>query len=245
MVGVQSATPWAVAAGVGWRPTPSLLLAATGEWSAALRYDRFQVDAFSEGPANVIRAIEHRMSWNAALGLEWLVDPRVPIRAGAFTNRSSAPPVPAQSARRVSPQVSMVGATLSVGYLGDQRSFNVGAEYAVGSGHDSVLAESAQWDSGFVRVEREQQRFMLFLCGAMAFAQGTAKDQIKRRFLTKPPAAITPPVAPSAGPSPAPTPPSDSAPGLVPTPNPTPAPTSAPGSAPPTRDASGNEGPRG
>lgn len=232
LVGVQSATPWAVAAGLGWRPTPSLLVAATGEWSAALRYDRFQVDAFSDGPANVVRTIEHQMSWNAALGLEWLVDPKVPIRAGAFTNRSSAPPVPLQSDRRVSPQVSMMGATLSVGYIGDQRSFNVGAEFAVGSGHDSVLSETAQWDSGFVRVEREQQRFMLFLSGAMAFAQETAKEQIKRRFLTKPPAADEPPSSPGTAPAPSPAPSPDPPATQTPSPSPAPAPSASPNSAP-------------
>jgi hypothetical protein len=115
------------------------------------------------------------------VGGEYRIAPRWPWRFGVFTNRTSAPEVPAQPSGLEAPHVDLYGITSSLGYLGDDRSLNLGFEVQYGTGHD-VVSESLDSlldEAGFARVGREEWRVVIFIAGAAAFAKSTAKELIK------------------------------------------------------------------
>ncbi len=183
---VQTVYPWSVSAGAAWRVTPALLLAVSGEVDLAVRYRRYALGVFSEPATTAVHDVNRQLNWNVSVGAELLVSPRVPLRVGWFTNRSAAPEIQAVQSQAAAARVHQMGVTCSGGYLGAARSFNVGVEYAWGTGHDAVLAQSALPLSDFVRVERRQQRLILFLSGAISFAKATAKEVIREKVLGQP-----------------------------------------------------------
>jgi len=207
--------PWNCRAGVAWQASPWLLLSTDVSLYLPNSYTRLDVDADTRDLFNtdsqVVNEFESDLLINGAIGVELRPSPRWPIRAGFFTNRSAAPDISDSPRASALPQVHLYGATTSFGYVGDTRSINLGAEVQWGQGDDVVVRDLSDLISEptFVRVDREQFRFLFFISGAFEFAKATALDLIKddEPAADDPAAAPADPVVPAdASPAPALTP---------------------------------------
>lgn len=107
--------------------------------------------------------IERRLTVNANVGFETLVGGHIPLRAGFFTNFSSAPS-PEDGAVAMSPQVHRFGASLSTGYRDDDYDIQVGIAGLTGVG--TALVPSADGDPFYERTEMRAHSAYLFLSGA-------------------------------------------------------------------------------
>jgi hypothetical protein len=149
-----------------------------------LRTSRMALDA---GQLDLVRnhytnIIDHRLMPNAALGLEADVSARVRVRAGAFTDLSAAPPIPAQPDAIFAPRVHRFGGTASAAWRTRFATLQLGAEYSAGRGHDVVLRDvSAVWAPEFVRVRRDERTVLFFVSGALELAQSAAVDLLDGR----------------------------------------------------------------
>ena len=122
--------------------------------------------------------VTHELTVNAAVGVEFPFAARWPMRAGLFTNRTSAPSVPALPKGFYEPHVDRYGATWSMGYLGDKRSINFGLEAQMGAGHSTASAslERLDGEAAYIRLEREEWRVVFFVAGAAAFASSASRE---------------------------------------------------------------------
>ena len=179
--------PWSCR--VGSRFASSILqLSADVSAYAPLSYRRVDIPSAESAAKstldNLMRAdVEHEGVVNASVGVEVKLAQRWPLRAGFFTNFSAAPEIPDTPDQVMPPRVHLFGATLSAGYLGDDRSINLGAELQWGSGYDvvprdlgSLLPERAATSDRFLRVERDHFKVVVFVSGAVSFAEKTAGD---------------------------------------------------------------------
>jgi long-subunit fatty acid transport protein len=73
--------------------------------------------------------------WNAALGFEEMIRPRMPIRAGFYTNRSAAPKLNSEPTAQ-DDHVDYYGVTLGSGYMDELSTFEMGVRYAWGKGEN-------------------------------------------------------------------------------------------------------------
>lgn len=165
-------------------------LQATDRWQIAgdlslhlpIEYQRFVFAGDAVAREAAFRAsVATDTTINLALGAEYRLTDRWPIRFGLFTNRTSAPEVPARPDRFVPPHLDLYGATLSAGYLGDERSINLGLEVQYGAGQDVVSEgiESLLDSQEFSRVDRSEWRIVIFIAGAASFAKAAAVDLIQ------------------------------------------------------------------
>lgn len=164
------------------KPSPRWLLASDLSLHLPTSYQRFNLsDAIIGRQAEFRSAVTTDLTVNFAVGAEYRITERWPLRVGLFSNRTSAPAIPAAPDRFVPAHVDLYGATISAGYLGDRRSINLGLEVQYGQGEDVVsegissLIDSAE----FARVDRTEWRVVVFVAGAAAFAKRAAVDIIK------------------------------------------------------------------
>ncbi len=173
---VASVLPWSCRAGAALRGDDWVLTAdLSGHFP--LNYERFSATTRRRGgPAEIVSSVEADPVVDAALGVEWRPGPAWPLRAGLFTNRTSAPSIPASPERLAAAHVDYYGATLSAGHLGESTTLAVGAEVQLGVGHDVVPRsfQSLLGEPSFVRVDRRDWRVVLFVSGAVGFAQESA-----------------------------------------------------------------------
>lgn len=181
----ETVYPWNCRAGVAWQASPWLLLSTDVSVYLPNQYTRLNIDPDTRDIFNidsqVVNEFESELLVNGAVGMELRPTPRWPIRAGFFTNRSGAPDIAASPRAYALPQVHLYGATVSTGYVGDSRSINLGAEVQWGQGDEVIVRELGDLISEptFLRVDREQFRFLFFVSGAFEFAKATAMDLIK------------------------------------------------------------------
>jgi hypothetical protein len=182
----QRATPDAVTVlpahcrgGLAWRVPEKLVLTFDLSAHFPTGYDRFELtNGLEARAAQLGERVEGDLTVNAGLGVEWRPSPRVPLRMGVFTNRTQAPEIAAQPTELGPPHVDLYGVTLSGGYLGDDRSINLGAELQVGEGHDALPSDlnSLIEDRDFRRIDRQEWRVVFFVSGAVAFAKKQATE---------------------------------------------------------------------
>ncbi|MEL6180359.1 MAG: hypothetical protein AAFS10_15480 [Myxococcota bacterium] len=183
-VDAQTIYPWNFAAGLAYRVPSRWAVASQVSVYLPSQYDRLELNASQQEliANSLVNRVERQWVVNGALGAEWYATARVPLRFGAFTNRSAAPDIPSNPTMLMLPKVDLYGVTTSVGFIGDKRAINIGAEVQWGRGHDVVLNDVRQiWRPAFVRVDREQFRAVLFLSGAIDFAAKTAQDLVEER----------------------------------------------------------------
>lgn len=144
-----------------------------------IRYTRYTV---AKGTPSVFNPeVEHQFTVNGALGMQVPVSLRWPLRMGVFTNRTSAPPVPANPIDFTEAHVDYYGATVSLGYRGKKRSINFGLEGQLGFGEDAMsgsLDSLAEGDD-FVRLDRREWRVVFFVAGAAAFAKSAGQALLR------------------------------------------------------------------
>jgi hypothetical protein len=87
--------------------------------------------------------LEHQtiVTWNAALGFEWYILQKMPIRWGVYTNNANTPAVqdgPTDQAI----SVNMYGATAGISFMGQQSSITLTGSYAWGRGEGQIVSGS-------------------------------------------------------------------------------------------------------
>jgi hypothetical protein len=128
-----------------------------------------------------VPTIEREPVVNASLGGEYVVAGKVPIRAGFFTNFSSAPEVAAADEIQL-PHVDMYGITASVGYL-SKSDFEVsgGVLYTFGSGSYAVWDPEAGGTGQYQPADARRSAVYFYLSGAKKAAKSAAKE-LARKF---------------------------------------------------------------
>lgn len=181
----NTAYPWGCRMGGMWTWPGNVRVSLDLSAHFPVNYKRLDLSAAEAGGAVVrsvlVNDVQKEFVANAAVGVEVWLASRWPLRAGFFTNNSAAPDIPANPLTLYAPSIDLYGATVSAGYLGDDRSINLGAEVQWGSGHDVVVDELFDLisDPTFIRVDREEFRLVFFVSGAIDFAQKTAADLSK------------------------------------------------------------------
>jgi hypothetical protein len=131
--------PLRVQGGVAWSHGP-LTLSGDVIWLAP----REVLDDGDRAAQGLERHIVRNGVVNFAVGAEWIVDGRFPLRAGFFTDLAASPePVATPAAGGGSDilntgHVNRLGGTFSVGYLSEHTSSALGVNVSGGSGTDLV-----------------------------------------------------------------------------------------------------------
>jgi len=108
--------------------------------------------------------IEHRDTWNAALGMELYLKHWLRWRSGVYTNFSSHPEINALDERR-SDHIDMWGISSNFGiFTSDKVSFTVGGYFTGGTGH-----AVERLNNQIVKIDKSQQVFALLLGSAYFF----------------------------------------------------------------------------
>ena len=166
-------------AGLAWRIPDRLVITFDTSIHVPLAYDRYALTSqLASRAAQLGEAVDAEPVLNAALGLEYRPAVRWPLRLGLFTNRTSAPAITPQPTELGPADVDLYGATLSAGYLGDDRAINLGAEVQMGTGYDAIPADltSLIQDRDFRRIDRSEWRVVFFVSGAVTFAKKQATE---------------------------------------------------------------------
>ena len=186
----QTVYPWQVAAGFAQRLSETFLIALSGNLQLPQSYARIGLGEAEAAETGLLSNVHQELTWNASIGMEWLFSPNWPIRAGVFTNRSSAPEIQQLATHPSAPKIDLYGATVSVGWKTPTRSVNIGVEAQLGSGHEAVRDRLAGPDAGYVKVAREQYRVLVFLSGATQLAKRKATnygkdkaDKLKKKVI--------------------------------------------------------------
>jgi long-chain fatty acid transport protein len=121
--------PFRAQLGVAWSSGP-LTLAADGIWLAPR--------TVTDDAGNALqRRIVREQVLNGALGLEYVLADRYPLRAGFFTDFSAAKNPPDPNVGNTS-HIDRLGGTLSIGYRTQHTSSDLGVNVSGGSGRNVV-----------------------------------------------------------------------------------------------------------
>lgn len=178
----QSLQPASLSLGVAV-PTERVRIEVDGRVDFGRRYDRMELDdaALLLVRNHYSNEVDHRLVANGALGIDAELAAHWRLRAGAFTDLSSAPPIPADPDQIMAPHVDRFGGSIAAAFEGTRGVFSVGAEVSTGRGHDVVLRDvSAVWAPEFVRVQRRELAILVFAGGIVQFAQEAAGAIIER-----------------------------------------------------------------
>ncbi len=118
--------PWNANFGMAYFPSPSTLYALDISY-----HSKADDDFYGEREA----------VWNAALGGEFYLNSTVAMRAGLFTNLSSAPDIDGNKSGQVE-QVDLYGGSLSISYFTRGASLTLGTSYSKGTGEAQVVEDS-------------------------------------------------------------------------------------------------------
>lgn len=119
---------------------------------------------------------------NLSLGASASLPRTVTVRAGVYTDLSSAPSVPKSSATYTPPDVHRVGGTLSVGLRNEGYDLSVGAIGVFGLGHGlSFSPDPGAGDATYARTTVRDRMFLVFLNGVRS-AISTLATQADRKI---------------------------------------------------------------
>lgn len=114
---------------------------------------------------------------NYAVGLEYYLTPKMPMRLGAFTNYSANPEIPSlTSGLAYAPHLDEFGVTVGLGYYGKKDSVHVGLGAAQTQGN-VVLTYPEGTNQLPSRVGASGLRYFITLSGAVSFAKSIAKKE--------------------------------------------------------------------
>jgi long-subunit fatty acid transport protein len=181
----RSRYPWSLALGAS--------NGVEGRWRIAMNLNLYLPVAytrisFTQSPlergvsSSFTPRITRELTVNTSVGGEFYIGERWPLRAGFFTNHSSAPEiVNAVVAEPQLPHVDLYGAALSLGYKGDNSSINFGVELQLGKGRETTLNSDLEFaaQNPYSRRVRERSRVLFFISGAVSFVSERASKIIK------------------------------------------------------------------
>ena len=119
---------------------------------------------------------ERRWTPNVAIGAEHMFGKAV-VAGGLFTNISAAPDVPATATEYSADQVSMLGASVSVGV--DTKGYRLGVGATGYFGRGDALSFTVDRDAqvvGYRRTKSTVAALVLYIAGAVSVASKGAKD---------------------------------------------------------------------
>ncbi|MEK6609273.1 MAG: hypothetical protein AABZ30_16580 [Myxococcota bacterium] len=139
--------------------------------------------------ANHVATVRREAVVNGNVGGEYYLAGFIPVRAGAFTNFSSAPDVKASPDERALAHVDMYGVTTSVGYVTGDYDVSFGVVYSFGSGTAYAWSQATQQ---FEPSPTRSDLVYFYITGAQKALHRVAKRVAGQRE-NKPPAAPSKP----------------------------------------------------
>jgi long-chain fatty acid transport protein len=135
--------PMWIAGGVAFRPFKGLTIAADADfsqWSGAADY--LYADYTDWGRKDTMH-----LQWEDALqiriGLEYMLDENIAIRAGFYTDPA---PAPDETLTILLPNISYKGITLGAGYRTGNLTFDAGFEYLIGTEREITTAKITKYN---------------------------------------------------------------------------------------------------
>jgi len=143
-------------------------------------------------------------SWNGnvAIGASFALPRTVHIRAGLYTDLSSAPRIPKYSSTYYQPDVNRVGGALAVGLQSEGFDISLGMIGVVGRGHAMAFNADPSTDTTYQRTIATDRTFLFFVNGVKSAISTLAKHaerslmDIKRKLIDE----AEPELEPSARP---------------------------------------------
>jgi hypothetical protein len=125
-----------------------------------------ETSAIAEPGAFVAERWYRSFNGNVALGASISLPRTLTVRAGVYSDLSSAPRVPKVSAQYTPPDVHRVGGTLSVGLRNEGYDLSVGAIGVFGIGRGlSFSPDASVADAAYARTVVRDRMFLVFLNG--------------------------------------------------------------------------------
>ena len=126
------------------------------------------------------------MSGNLALGAEAMLRESIAVRAGLYTDLSSAPSIPRVTSLYQMPDVHRVGGTFSIGLVNDGYDISIGAIGVFGRGRGlSYDVDASEGGPSYQRTHVTDRMFLVFLNGVRSAVKALAKktDEKLREML--------------------------------------------------------------
>jgi hypothetical protein len=177
----ESFTPLEIRTGLAWIPVPELLLALDVSYHLPTLNPYERVHLWAEDRERLqfddlfAPVVTRRGVLNVNAGFEWLIAGKWPVRAGLFTNLSSAPDLSASAAGLE--RVDILGGTLSVGYQFSSFTLNFGFLGSAGWGKAQAY-DLRGGASPYVEREARYELFYFFLSGAQRIVTETLETWI-------------------------------------------------------------------
>lgn len=116
-------------------------------------------------------------SWNGnlALGAEAMLRESIAVRAGLYTDLSSAPRVPKTTNTYYAPDVHRVGGTLSMGLVNDNYDISIGVAGLYGRGKGLSYEMGAEGEALYERTHVTDRMFLVFVNGVRNAVTALAK----------------------------------------------------------------------
>ena len=126
------------------------------------------------------------MNGNVALGAEAMLRESIAVRAGLYTDLSSAPPIPRVTSMYQMPDVHRVGGAFSIGLVNDGYDISIGAIGVFGRGQGlSYNTDVGEGGPMYQRTHVTDRMFLVFLNGVRSAVKALAKktDEKLREML--------------------------------------------------------------
>ncbi|MBI5502968.1 MAG: hypothetical protein HY907_22175 [Deltaproteobacteria bacterium] len=173
--------PLEIRLGLAWEPAEGMLVAFDASYHLPTFSSYERIELGSDDRARLAfddlfaTEVERRGVLNANVGFEWVIEGEWPLRLGAFTNFSAAPPLrPYQPGLE---RIDIVGGTISAGYNFDAFSVNVGFLGSVGWGQAQAL--NLVGDPTYLERDARYDLFYFFVSGAARVVAETLETLIE------------------------------------------------------------------
>ncbi|MBI5490604.1 MAG: hypothetical protein HY905_24940 [Deltaproteobacteria bacterium] len=172
--------PLEIRLGLAWEPAEGMLVAFDASYHLPT-YSSYERIGLSQADRARVSfddlfadQVERRGVLNANVGFEWVIDGEWPLRLGAFTNFSAAPPLrPYQPGLE---KIDIVGGTISAGYNFEAFAINVGFLGSVGWGKAQAL--NLVGDPTYLERDARYDLFYFFISGAQRIVAETLENWI-------------------------------------------------------------------
>lgn len=178
--------------GIAWTPAPQMTIAfdASYHFPTFDPYERLHLPSEDEQRLLFddlfVSKVRRRPVLNFNVGFECTIAEKWPLRVGAFTNFSAAPPLDPVDASLE--RVDVLGGTFSLGYHFEGFTLNFGFLGSVGWGQAQAYDISGLGDP-YVERDARQEMFYFFLSGAQQIVTQTLDDLIELIPVTAIPAS--------------------------------------------------------
>ncbi len=180
--------------GVGYRVSEAVLLAAdasvylpNGSKSDPIRavepapYDE---EIGQQADPGLFYADEWHRNWggNGSVGIDLTLSHGLTVRAGLFTDLSSAPAIKKRSYTYSDPDIDRFGGALSVGINNNGYDLTVGASgsYGRGDAYAFDASNAADFSAPYIRTGVEDRTVFVFLSGAKQAVMRVAKQTVQK-----------------------------------------------------------------